>query len=100
MQAICDIYGNLLWLPKALPGPAHDMKAVREHGLGVAVEGKTVLADLGYIGSGWILAIKKPHHRELSVVGKDCNRVHARVRSAVERVFAKLKMEMFGAISP
>ena len=67
------------------------MKAVQEHGLGVALEGKTVLADLGYVGSGWILAAKKPRHRKLSEVKKDCNVAHARVRSAVERVFAKLK---------
>ena len=67
------------------------MKAVQEHGLDTTLEGKTVLADLGYVGSGWILAIKKPRHRELSVVEKDCNVAHARVRSAVERVFAKLK---------
>ena len=64
---------------------------MREHGPGVARVGKTVLADLGYVGSGWILATKKPRHRKLSEVKKDCTVAHASVRSAVERVFAKLK---------
>ena len=91
MQALCDAYGNLLWLSPALPGATHDMNAVRVHGLDTALDGKTVLADLGYVGSGWVLATKKPRYRELSEVEKDCNVAHARVRSAVERVFAKLK---------
>lgn len=91
VQAISDVYGNPLWLSPAIGGAAHDMAAVREHNLEKLLEGFLVLGDLGYVGTPWVVPIKKPRWRELTEVEKACNVAHSQVRCAVERVFAKLK---------
>lgn len=95
LQVITTDDGRLLWLSPALPGGTHDMKAAREHGIidACAQLDLEVLADKGYAGAGGtvITPIKRRPKTELSDKHKASNKVHAALRTPVERTISRIK---------
>lgn len=101
-QVIADPIGRLAWISPPLPGPRHDMRAAREHGIIDAFTAHKIpaAADTAYQGSGPTVAVpqrrrrKDPdtgRYRPLSRNHKDVNEAHACRRGPGERVNAELK---------
>lgn len=91
VQAVADLRGRPLWLSGGLGASTHDRRAVQVHGLDEALAGRLVLADLGYLGTGWLTPARRAPGGRLTEVVKECNRAHSAARAPVEWVFAQLK---------
>ncbi|WP_329449152.1 transposase family protein (plasmid) [Streptomyces sp. NBC_01426] len=95
IQAVTGPAGELLWYSPALPGRTADITAARTHSIVTICDRLKIpaLADKAYQGAGGTFAtpVKKHRSRELTVKEKAVNRTHARLRSPVERAFARLK---------
>ncbi|MFF3404030.1 transposase family protein [Streptomyces sp. NPDC002659] len=95
IQAVTGPAGELIWYSSALPGRTADITAARTHKIVTICERLKIpaLADTAYQGAGGTFAtpVKRYRGRELTVKQKSVNRAHARLRSPVERAFARLK---------
>lgn len=95
IQAVTRPADELVWYSPALPGRTADITAARTHLIVTACERLKipVFADKAYQGAGGTFAtpFKRHRRRELTVKEKSVNRAHARLRSPVERAFARLK---------
>ncbi|MFD5514374.1 transposase family protein [Streptomyces sp. NPDC127051] len=95
IQAVTGAAGELIWYSPALPGRTADITAARTHNIITICERLKIpaLADKACQGAGGTVAspVKKHRGRELTVKEKAVNRAHARLRSPVERAFARLK---------
>ncbi|MGW1077816.1 transposase family protein [Streptomyces sp. NPDC002537] len=91
VQVISDLRGRLRSVGRPLPGARHGSYAYTASGAETAVGRHPGLGDKAYQGSRLLTPYKKPLHRPLTIVEKDCNRAHSSVRSAVERCIARLK---------
>jgi hypothetical protein len=96
LQAISTLEGKLLWLSPALPGGTHDARATREHEITDVLHELDLqaLADRGYIGVDddvLITPIKRRAGQELAEKHMKSNKVHARLRAPIERVFSRIK---------
>lgn len=95
IQAVTGPAGELLWYSPALPGRTADITAARTHKIVTICERLKIpaLADKTYQGAGGTFAtpVKRHRSRDLTVKEKSVNRAHARLRSPVERAFARLK---------
>ncbi|MFD8396748.1 transposase family protein [Streptomyces sp. NPDC059680] len=74
-----------------VPGARHGSYAYPASGAKSAVGRRPGLGDKGYQGSSLLTPYKKPLHRPLTEVEKDCNRTHSSIRSAVERCIGHLE---------
>ncbi|KQV19089.1 IS5/IS1182 family transposase [Kitasatospora sp. Root107] len=95
VQVVTDPKGTILWFSPALPGRTADLTATRTHRIIAICEelGIAVLADKGYVSAGGTFEtpIKRAAGCELPDKYRAFNKVHARLRVAVERGVAKLK---------
>ncbi|MEU5431622.1 transposase family protein [Streptomyces olivoreticuli] len=91
IQVISDLRGRLRAVGRPLPGARHDSYTYTASGTETAVGRHPGLGDKGYQGSNLLPPYKKPLHRSLTPVEKDCNRAHSSIRSAVERCIGHLK---------
>jgi hypothetical protein len=95
IQAVTDPVGEPIWYSPALPGRTVDITAARTHRIITVCERLRipVLADKAYEGAGgtFCTPFKRHRGRELTVHQESVNRAHARLRSPVERAFARLK---------
>ncbi|MFJ8314156.1 MULTISPECIES: transposase family protein, partial [unclassified Streptomyces] len=91
VQVISDLCGRLRAAGGPLPGARHDVYAYTASGAEAAVGRRPGLGDKGYQGSHLLTPCKKPLHRSLTAVEKDCNRTHSSIRSAAERSIGHLK---------
>ncbi len=94
-QAVTDPTGEVLWYSPALPGRTVDITAARTHHIMTVCQRLKIptLADTAYVGAGGTVCTPFKRHsgRELTVQQKNVNRAHSRLRSPVERAFARLK---------
>ncbi|MBZ4318547.1 transposase family protein [Streptomyces huiliensis] len=95
IQAVTGPAGERVWYSPALPGRTADITVARTHHIVTICEHLKIpaLADKAYQGAGGTFAtpVKKHRSRDLTVKEKSVNRAHARLRSPVERAFARLK---------
>jgi hypothetical protein len=95
IQAVTDPAGDPIWYSPALPGWTADITAARTHSIVTVCQRLKIpaLADKAYQGIGGTFAtpVKRRPSRELTIKQKSVNRAHARLRSPVERAFARLK---------
>ncbi|MFJ8390847.1 transposase family protein [Streptomyces sp. NPDC094438] len=91
IQVISDLHGRLREVGQPLPGARHDAHAYTASGAEAAVGRRPGPGDKGYQGSNLFTPYKKPLHRSLTEVEKDCNRAHPSIRSAVERCIGHLE---------
>jgi hypothetical protein len=91
LQVIASPQGDILWVSGALPGSVHDKKAEWIWGVLAELEkaGLVVLADKGYLGSGYAKIPYRGKHKPESQ--KEANRAHAKLRAPGERANAQLK---------
>lgn len=82
--------GRILSVSKTIPGNRNDKK-LYDWTKTISPEGIPKLADLGYLGTGWIIPHKSSKHHPLTEEQKGDNKKHARRRILVEHVFAHLK---------
>ncbi|MEU2874777.1 transposase family protein [Streptomyces olivoreticuli] len=86
-----DLQGRLRAGGRPLPGARHDSYAYTAEGMEAAVGRHPGLGDKDYQGSNLLTPHKKPLHRPLTTVEKDCNRAQPSIRSAVERCIGHLE---------
>lgn len=95
VQAVTGPAGELIWYSPSLPGRTADITAARTHNIVTMCERLKIpaLADKAYQGAGgtFCTPVKRSRGRDLTVKQKSVNRAHARLRSPVERAFARLK---------
>ncbi|MFD5513821.1 transposase family protein [Streptomyces sp. NPDC127051] len=95
LQAIASDDGKLLRLSPALPGGTHDLTAAREHSIICACTrlDHEALAGKGCQGAGGtvITPVKRRADTELPDKHKKSNKVHAALRSPVERTISRIK---------
>ncbi|MER5547214.1 transposase family protein [Streptomyces sp. NPDC002589] len=95
IQAVTGPAGEIIWYSPALPGRTVDITAARTHHIITECERLKipVLADKAYEGAGGTVCTPFKRHcgRELTMHQKNVNRAHSRLRSPVERAFARLK---------
>jgi hypothetical protein len=91
IQVVSDLRGRLQFVGGPLPGARHDSCAYTASGTEAAVGRHPGLGDKGYQGSHLLTPYKKPLHRSLTTVERDCNRAHSSIRSAVERRIGHLE---------
>jgi hypothetical protein len=85
--------GSVAYVSDALPGCAHDMRALEETGVAKVLEGAGgVIADKGYQGSGYVTPAKKPQGGELLLREERYNQQVASMRAPVERAVANIKV--------
>ena len=94
LQVVCDIDGNLVLVSDAVDGRHHDVWALDDSGLLVAMDPSKWIGDKGYVGRGMVTPIKKPggkNGRELLDWEKEFNTSVNKIRWVVERAIANLK---------
>jgi len=93
VQVVSDRNGRLLDVARPVPGSVHDRRAVAETGIEDAVNATDgpVSADLGYVGTGWSVPVKRRPGGRLTDAEREENRAHASNRWPVERTNAHLK---------
>jgi hypothetical protein len=95
IQAVTDPVGEVIWYSPALPGRTVDITAARTHHIITMCERLKIpaLADKAYVGAGGTFCTPFKRHggRELTTRQNGVNRAHSRLRSPVERAFARLK---------
>lgn len=97
LQVATDPAGRLLAVGEPVPGTAHDTRAWTDSGLAhelaghLATGGPGVIADLGYLGTGAITAVRTPARRRLRPDQRRYNKTVSRMRVPVERGIAHLK---------
>ncbi|MFF4879678.1 transposase family protein [Micromonospora sp. NPDC000668] len=88
IQAVSDLAGRLVDTGLPVPGARHDSKALAESGIAdrwashLEPGGPSMLADLGYLGTGAITGIRKPRGADLTGVQRACNTAINSARAA------------------
>jgi len=91
IQVACDLKGRLIATSNPVPGARNDAAAIALTGWQDILRDGIWLADCAYSATNARTPIKKPHHRQLHEVEKECNHTLAHIRSAVEHCNATLK---------
>ena len=95
VQVVSDVQGNLLHVGPALPGRWHDAHAVEESGILAGLLSNERLlphGDKGYIGKGLITPVREYKSKPLTLDQRADNIEISRIRCAVERGIAHLKV--------
>jgi len=82
--------GRILSVSKTVPGNRNDKK-LYDWTKTILPKGIPKLADLGYLGTDWIIPHKSSKYHPLTDKQKKDNKKHAQKRILVEHVFAHLK---------
>ncbi|PCJ38689.1 MAG: IS5/IS1182 family transposase [Alphaproteobacteria bacterium] len=89
-QIITDNKKRILSVGPAQKGSRHDKRIFDESRV-IKPPDMMVLGDLGYLGTGFEIPIKKPKKRELSKENKRYNRWHSGLRVGVEHAIGRMK---------
>jgi hypothetical protein len=98
VQVVATLSGRVADVGDPCPGSMHDSRAFRQSGIAerwaghYEPGGMGMAGDKGYQGTGIATPYKKPPGRELTDARRACNRAHSRLRAAVERAIAHLKL--------
>lgn len=98
VQVVSTLCGRLADVGEPCPGSMHDSRAFRESGVAERWKahyqegGMGMTGDKGYQGTGIFTPYKKPPGGELTPVRRACNTALNRLRAAVERTIAHLKL--------
>lgn len=89
-QVIATGDGRIRQVSYSVPGNIHDKKLFDLSGLSKKTQ-KTMLADLGYLGTDCIIPQKSSKFHRLTIKQKQANKKHSVLRIPIEHVFAHLK---------